>query len=411
LSWRSTKADPNETLRALTTQVQQLHETIARQHDDMAEQQAQLNALRDEVMTLRRAEALAATLSGGRTPQPPSARTSRRTLLKLGGAAAVATAVAISATELAHPGVAQADGVPWQTGVVNSDNQTFVEPSNSSFPDPTLLTVRIGTASPYQVLSNANQAAIAAYDTTGGAHGLYATSLNGFAVLGAAPHDVGVYGSSEDGFGITGVATTTGIGGVFQGGRAQLRLTPGGFAGSPSSGNHIKGELYLDSVATLWICINAGVPGTWVQVATFPSGTLGGAPTFLSAPIRIFDTRLGQPAPLPASKHQLASGSTTTIQVTGTVVGGLSVPSGAKAVIGNLTVTNTAGPGVLILWPHGASQPLTSNINYPGGLGSGGGAPAVANFANVGLSSGGAMDLFVVGAGTNALFDVAGFIF
>jgi hypothetical protein len=54
-------------------------------------------------------------------------------------------------------------------------------------------------------------------------------------------------------------------------------------------------------------------------------------PTFLPAPIRIFDTRASQPTPLPASKHALASGSTTTIQVTGTTVGGLSVPAGAVA--------------------------------------------------------------------------------
>jgi hypothetical protein len=89
--------------------------------------------------------------------------------------------------------------------------------------------------------------------------------------------------------------------------------------------------------------------------------------------------------------------------VTGTTVGGLSVPAGATAVIGNLTVTNTQGGGALILFPHGATRPLTSNINYAGGA-------TIANFAMVGLSSGGAMDLFVVGAGTDALFDVAGYL-
>jgi hypothetical protein len=57
----------------------------------------------------------------------------------------------------------------------------------------------------------------------------------------------------------------------------------------------------------------------------------------------------------------------------------------------------------LILYPHGAAQPLTSNINYVGGW-------TIANFAIVGLSAGGAMDLHVVGTGTDALFDVAGFL-
>jgi hypothetical protein len=165
---------------------------------------------------------------------------------------------------------------------------------------------------------------------------------------------------------------------------------------------HQAGELYLDSAATLWICAAGGTPGTWHQVTT-GSGGSGGGTTFLPAPIRIFDSRSGQPAPLPTPKHTLAGGSTTTIQVGGTVVGGLSVPSGARVVIGNLTVTNTQGGGALILYPHGATRPLTSNINYAGGT-------TIANFAMVGLNAGGAMDLFVVGAGTDALFDVAGYL-
>jgi hypothetical protein len=342
--------------------------------------------------------------------------------------------VAASATELAHPGVAQATGVAWQTGVVNSDNQTFVEPANSSFPDPTLLAVRMGTAPPYQGLTSANQAAIAAYDTTtAGAYGMYATSSKGHGVFGAADTGNGVHGNSNGGFGVlgqsvsnTGVGATstfgdavfgtsfsgrgvagvssTGIGGAFAGGRAPLSLGLGVGVGAPTSNTHNPGELYLDSAATLWVCTLSGTPGTWVRLVSMANGVSGGSPAFLSAPIRIFDTRSSQPAPLPTSKHPLASGSTTTIQVTGTTVGGLSVPPGAVAVIGNLTVTNTQGGGALILYPHGAARPLTSNINYAGGA-------TLANFANVGLSTGGAMDLFVVGSGTDALFDVAGFIF
>ncbi|HEY7984458.1 MAG TPA: hypothetical protein VID73_09830 [Ktedonobacterales bacterium] len=84
-------------------------------------------------------------------------------------------------------------------------------------------------------------------------------------------------------------------------------------------------------------------------------------------------------------------------------MGGIHVPAGATGVFGNLTVTNTQGRGDLILWPHGAPQPTTSNLNYgPGQI--------VANSANVGLSAGGAMDLFVHVNGTDVLFDVAGYV-
>jgi hypothetical protein len=96
-------------------------------------------------------------------------------------------------------------------------------------------------------------------------------------------------------------------------------------------------------------------------------------------------------------------GSTTTIQVTGTDVGGIHVLAGATGAFGNLTVTNTQGAGDLILWPHGATRPLTSNFNYVGGQ-------TVANSFNAGLSSSGKMDLFVHVGGTDAIMDIAGYV-
>ncbi|HEV2235546.1 MAG TPA: hypothetical protein VGR57_02695, partial [Ktedonobacterales bacterium] len=115
------------------------------------------------------------------------------------------------------------------------------------------------------------------------------------------------------------------------------------------------------------------------------------------------DTRSGSPAPLPVSKGALSGNTAHTIQVTGTDVGGIHVPAGATGVFGNLTVTNTSGPGDLILWPDGAPQPNASNINYGPGQ-------TVANSFNVGLSSGGAMDLFVHVSGTDVILDIAGYV-
>ena len=59
----------------------------------------------------------------------------------------------------------------------------------------------------------------------------------------------------------------SGYGGQFEGGRAQLKLKPGGSAGKPT-GEHIKGEIYMDSAATLFVCTASGTPGKWRKVST-----------------------------------------------------------------------------------------------------------------------------------------------
>jgi hypothetical protein len=60
----------------------------------------------------------------------------------------------------------------------------------------------------------------------------------------------------------------SGYGGQFDGGLAQLKLNPKGTAGKPTSGAHTKGEIYLDSAGTLFVCTANGTPGTWRKVTT-----------------------------------------------------------------------------------------------------------------------------------------------
>lgn len=43
----------------------------------------------------------------------------------------------------------------------------------------------------------------------------------------------------------------------------QLRTNPAGTAGPPSSGAHLIGEQYVDSLGARWDCIASGTPGTW----------------------------------------------------------------------------------------------------------------------------------------------------
>jgi hypothetical protein len=119
-------------------------------------------------------------------------------------------------------------------------------------------------------------------------------------------------------------------------------------------------------------------------------------------PVRLLDTRPSSGAPITNGGHPLTSGQTFTVQVTGITVGGIGVPAGAVAVLGNITVTNVQGGGDLRFYPSGTGAPFVSSINYS--------ATTVANFAVVGLGSDGALVIHVDGAGTDAIFDIAGFV-
>jgi hypothetical protein len=396
-----------------------LERLVSEQAAHLARQQAVIEAQGQRLAALDADPPIAPAHEGAAPAHEGAApeRRSRRTMLKLGGMAAAASAAALAgaATELARPGVAHAAGVNWATGTVPADVLTHVAPI-STFSDPAVLDVTVSAnsgAAPAHPLTNPNSAAIAAYDTTvAGAIGLYGDSINGTGVVGRGDMAFGVTGISSIRTGVSGIANSgigvagssaTGLGASFMGGLAPLLLSPAGAAGAPTGGTHAKGEISVDSAATVWVCIASGGPGTWARLTAVQNGTTGGAVHLLSAPIRIFDTRPGFGAPQPGTKGALAGQSTTPIQVTGTDVGGIHVPAGATAVIGNLTVTNTEGPGDLILFPTGVTPPNTSNINYGPGQ-------TLANFATVGLNATGQMSLFVHVSATDAIFDVAGYV-
>jgi hypothetical protein len=130
----------------------------------------------------------------------------------------------------------------------------------------------------------------------------------------------------------------------------------------------------------------------------------GGDVVLLAKPIRIYDTRPASGAPLGAGTGPLAVGSTTSIQVTGTSLDGISVPAGARAVIGNVTVTSPSGAGNLRLFPTGVATPSVATITYAAG-------DTISNGVTVGLNAAGQMNVFVGGASTtHVIFDVTGFV-
>jgi hypothetical protein len=307
------------------------------------------------------------------------ALTSRRNLLKWGGLGAAATLAAAGSTALTTPTAHAASGGNLVLGAFNTaESNTHLVHDGSNSGAAAALTVGIG--------------AVAGTAILGGNDGL---GTNGIGVRGVAtgPAGVGIYGSSDSGFGVVGQSTTGIDFRAAGGGRLWQKLS--GSVGAPTSGSYFAGEQIRDNNGDLYLCIVSGPPGTWRKVAAGIPGA-SGALNFLANPIRLLDTRSGS---------AWLTGSTHTLQVTGVSIGGISVPAGAIGVIGNVTVVSPSAGGDLRLYP-GATAPATSSINFATNQ-------TIANGVTVGLNGSGQLTIKVdmpAGAHTHVLFDASGFV-
>ena len=82
-------------------------------------------------------------------------------------------------------------------------------------------------------------------------------------------------------------------------------------------------------------------------------------------------------------------------------VAGTIVPPTAKAVVLNITVTNTTASSYLTGWPDQSPRPLASDINWTAGQ-------TVPALAVVQLGTTGALDLYNAAGSTDVIVDVAG---
>lgn len=104
--------------------------------------------------------------------------------------------------------------------------------------------------------------------------------------------------------------------------------------------------------------------GTYTLSVTGTLGVPNNTSFYTLTPCRVIDTRnptgpLGGPA--------LVAGATRTFTVTGTGPGECQIPSTAKAISVNLTVTQPTSLGYLALFPGGTAAPLASTINFRAG--------------------------------------------
>ncbi len=130
-----------------------------------------------------------------------------------------------------------------------------------------------------------------------------------------------------------------------------------------------------------------------------PPGTGGLYFHPLPSPIRLLETRQGQPG-CSNPGTPLAAGSTRTQQGRVTC-SGVTIPNAADALVGNATVVSPAAQGFITLFPSDATQPTVASGNYTAG--------SVVNTPfTVGLGADGAFKIFTTQT-TNLVIDVLGY--
>ena len=151
------------------------------------------------------------------------------------------------------------------------------------------------------------------------------------------------------------------------------------------------------------ISVQTNVGTSGASVADRYTYVASGAYSALT-PFRVCDTRPSR-TPDQCTGKLLGAGGRVTVQITGVAgPGGQMVPSGAEAVVVNLTAINHGRTGTYVTaYPAGSlAVPSASNVNLdPGAVQS--------NLAVVQLSSGGAITLFNAVGTLDAIVDVQGY--
>jgi hypothetical protein len=307
--------------------------------------------------------------------------------------------------------------------------------------------------------SGGNNAIAARGRDTSDSYGVYGAAS--FAVVGFAPASNGNINNPSRGmWGVGNVTGTYGVVAEYRGSAnaagSPFRIVPvagsgattldpnsnsGNFAPAspsepvfapPSGGNHLQGEMMVDTGGNLHLCTTGGTPGTWVKlnrringldndvsillngVSITPSGQnlnlqIPANINLLPASVRIAATN-GTTPPLNNPKLK-ATGATPIIGDSGTVqlqVTGGSIPAGAKGVVGTLTNVGATAGGNLRFWTAGIA-PNAANLNIPGAL------PSLNLTASFVIPLDGAGKVYLgfgtgaIGAETGYVLDISGY--
>jgi hypothetical protein len=193
---------------------------------------------------------------------------------------------------------------------------------------------------------------------------------------------------------IEAVGGSAGYGLRASGGLAPIFLVGSG-TGAPTGGTHQAGELYSDTAGSLYFCVSGGAPGTWRQLSG--TNTAGVFHTLPSPDRFVNNVTLTKDVPQTFNMTNVNG-------VSGNPA--LRIPTGATAIVGNVTVVQSTASGFLSLYPTGSSIPTTSNVNYPAAN------AVVGNNFTVGLSSTGQLNAVAQGANAHTVhiyIDVFGY--
>lgn len=150
----------------------------------------------------------------------------------------------------------------------------------------------------------------------------------------------------------------------------------------------------LSSNGEVTIFNSAGSADVIVDVGGYFASS-GGLMFTPSSPTRICDTRAGNATECAGQ----TLGASKTLQV---AAGGIDgIPANAAALVANVTVADTSTGGYLTVWPQGAAQPTSSDVNWAPGQ-------VVPNLVVVKLGGTGGLSIFNSHGSTDVIVDVAG---
>lgn len=276
-------------------------------------------------------------------PGQPSAN--RRALL---GKGALAAAAAATAGLLTTKSASAADGAGLLIGTANTGTADTALGGGSS------LVVTDGTSSGFDPGSGVLPGSVIGRQATAGGFGV----VGQYTGSGAA--GIGVFAAANNGLGVVARGT---VGDLEADGSGKVILNRDAFAGAAPTGASVVGTLARDKDGALWYSPKDGV---WIQLA----GTTSAGSFHVISPVRVYDSRLGLPTPGKIAKGQnrVISVKDARNETTGAVTTADIVPAGAKAVLANLTVTETEGSlgGFLSVVPGDATAQSGSSINWSG---------------------------------------------
>ena len=167
-------------------------------------------------------------------------------------------------------------------------------------------------------------------------------------------------------------------------------------------GRFIKLILAVAVVLTPLALVAWIAPTSTSMLSSAPSSTSLSYYTPIT-PTRVCDTRPDNPShltgPYAQCNNRTLNGPTTlTVQITGLA----SVPVSSTAVVLNVTEIGDRTPGYLTVYPSGGTRPLVSNLNWTQ-------PETLAGNVTVGLSSSGAINIYVSGGTANVIVDIEGY--